>query len=117
MYTSIYIHRVTRDRVGELLDILMEAARVYDELGVSGCHVFEATDLTARYGCSSFPASMEVGERETVLVELNHFQDKAHHDRVMDVIDRDERIDLLYRRFTEVLDVGRVVRGEFSQVL
>lgn len=117
MYTSIYIHRVPEDRVGEIVEILGEAARVYGELGVLDCQVFEASDLSARYGCSSFPDSMEVGEGETVLVELNIFRDRQHHDSAMEEIDRDARIDELYHRFSRVLDVGRVVRGEFSRVL
>ena len=117
MYTSIYVHRVPRDRKGILLEILREAASVYAELGVSGCQVFEATDLSARYGCSTFPGSMDVGPGETILVELNHFRDREHHDRTMEAVNRDETINALYERFTKVLDVGRVVRGEFSQVL
>ena len=117
MYTSIYVHRVPRDRVGEILEILREAARVYEELGVSDCQVFEATDLSPQYGCSSFPASMDLPEGETILVELNGFRDRQHHDLAMERIDQNAMINDLYHRFSQVLDVSRVVRGEFSRVL
>ncbi|MBE3598632.1 MAG: hypothetical protein IMX02_07485 [Limnochordaceae bacterium] len=44
-------------------------------------------------------------------------RDRVHHDEVMARVDGDERIVMLYRQLTQLIDVSRVVRGEFDRTV
>ena len=61
--------------------------------------------------------ALEVGEDEVLFIGLSRFHDRAHHDRVMAQVDADERIGELYGQVTRLLDVGRVLRGEFERAV
>ena len=99
MYTAIYIYPVPRDQVAPFLQVQREAAVIYRQ-----------------YGCAPFPLAFEIEEGEEVFVGLSRFRDLAHHDEVMRQVDGDDRIDQLYRKVSDLLEVGRVVRGEFERV-
>jgi uncharacterized protein YbaA (DUF1428 family) len=117
MYASIYIHRVPTERVDEVLAILGEAAEIYTQFGALGCRVYRSEDLSPKYGCTAFTNGLDLREGEVMLVELNVFEDKEHHDGTMVRIDRDTQIEALYQRLRETIDIGRTVRGEFSVVM
>ncbi len=51
-----------------------------------------------------------------MFIGISRFADRAHHDRVMEQVDSDPRIAELYAEVMAILDVGRIVRGEFERV-
>lgn len=117
MYTSIYIYRVPRKNVDPFLRLQREAAEIYQRYGALADETFAPVDLKAKYGCVPFFKALDVAEDEVIFIGLCRFRDRAHHDQVMAQIDSDGRIDELYDQVTELLDVGRVVRGEFEGVV
>lgn len=117
MFTTIYIYRVPRRNVEAFLRVQREAAAIYREFGALDDETLAPVNLEPKYGCSAFPASLDVEDGEEVFISLSRFRDRAHHDEVMGLVDADERIDRLYEEVTMLLDVGRVVRGEFGRVV
>lgn len=117
MYTSIYIYRVPRDRVAPFLQVQREAAVIYRQYGALDDETFGPCNLEAKYGCAPFPAAFGLEEGEEVFVSLSRFRDLAHHDEVMSQLDADDRIGQLYEKVSGLLDVGRVVRGEFERIV
>lgn len=117
MFTSIYIYRVPRKNVDAFLRVQQEAAEIYQRYGALADETFAPVNLEAKYGCMSFGDTLSVGEDEEVFVSLSRFRDRAHHDEVMAQADSDERISELYDEVTTLIDIGRVVRGEFERVV
>jgi hypothetical protein len=103
--------------VEEVLAILERAAERYDQLGFSGCEAYKAVDLYPKYGCSPLPTSLDLREGEVVLVELNHFEDAEHHALAMDRVNGGGTINALHEQMVQLVDMDRIVRGEFSRVL
>ncbi|QBD77351.1 DUF1428 family protein [Ktedonosporobacter rubrisoli] len=117
MFTSIYLYRVPKAQVDAFLQIQREAAQIYRSYGALDDVTFVASNLEAKYGCLAFDETFPVGADEVVLISLSSFLDRFHHDEVMSKVDVDERIDELYQQVTTLLDIGRVIRGEFEQVV
>ena len=115
MFTSIYIYRVPRKNVEAFLRVQQEAASIYRRYGALDDETFAPVDLQAKYGCMAFSDAFGVGKDEEVFVGLSRFRDRAHHDQVMAQVDSDDRIGELYDKVMALLDVGRVVRGEFER--
>jgi len=114
MYTSIYIHRIPRAHREEILAIITEASRLYREIGDVECTFLHPADLAAKYGCASFMDGISLEENEDVIVELNSFRNKSEHDAIMELTDQNERINELYDQLTKLMDVTRIIRGEFE---
>jgi len=117
MFTSIYIYRVPCENVEAFLRVQQEAAAIYRRCGAIDDETFAPVNLAAKYGCDSFLSALDVGEGEKVFISLSRFRDRTHHDEVMAQVDSDERIDELYDKVTVLLDLSRVVRGEFERVI
>jgi uncharacterized protein YbaA (DUF1428 family) len=117
MFTSIYIYRVPCENVESFLQVQREAAAIYRALGALDDETFAPADLEPKYGCTDFPSALAVGEGEEIFISLSRFRDRAHHDEVMRLVDADERINRLYEEVTMLLEVGRVVRGEFRRIV
>jgi uncharacterized protein YbaA (DUF1428 family) len=117
VFTSIYIYRVPCENVEAFLQVQREAADIYRRYGALDDETFAPVNLEAKYGCVAFPGALDVGPGEEVFVSLSRFRDRAHHDQVMVQIDADDRISELYRQVTTLLDVSRVVRGEFKRIV
>ena len=75
---------------------------------------YAPASLEPKYGCVSFREVLEPAADEDVYVGYARFRDRAHHDEVMAKIDVDEQLTPLYRQVGELLDLNRVVRGEFE---
>ena len=71
----------------------------------------------AKYGCVAFSEAFDVKQDEQVFASLSRFRDRAHHNQVMAKIDSDDRINELYDEVTKLIEVSRVVRGEFARVV
>ena len=116
MFISIYIYRVPHENVDVFLRVQREAAAIYRRYGAIDDATFAPVNLEAKYGCAGFPGALDIREGEEVLIGLSSFHDRPHHDTVMAQVDRDERISELYEEVVGLMDVGRVVRGEFERV-
>jgi uncharacterized protein YbaA (DUF1428 family) len=117
MFTSIYIYRVPKENVDAFLRIQQEAAEIYQRYGALADETFAPVDLEAKYGCVPFFKALDVEEDEVIFIGLSRFRDRAHHDQVMSQVDADERIGDLYGQVTKLLDISRVVRGEFERAI
>ena len=48
---------------------------------------------------------------------MSHFHSRSHHDEVMSKVDADAGINDLYAEMLTLLDMSRVVRGEFERAV
>jgi uncharacterized protein YbaA (DUF1428 family) len=117
VYASIYIYRVPLANVEAFTNVQREALAIYHEHGAIDDATFAPVDLVARYGCIGFEDGVGAAPDERIFVSVSHFRDRAHHDAVMALVDADPRIERLYDEVTRLLDVARVVRGEFERVV
>ena len=116
MFISIYVYRVPRENVDVFLRVQRDAAEIYRRCGAIDDVTFAPVNLEAKYGCAGFTGVFDIRDGEEVFVGLSSFHDRAHHDTVMVQVNRDEQISELYEEVASLLDVGRVVRGEFERV-
>ena len=116
MFISIYIYRVPRENVDVFLRVQRDAAGIYRRYGAIDDETFAPVNLEAKYGCAGFTGALDISEGEKVFIGMSSFHDRLHYDTVMAQVDRDERISELYEEVASLLDVGRVVRGEFKRV-
>ena len=116
MFISIYIYRVPRENVDVFLRVQRDAAEIYRRCGAIDDVTFAPVNLEAKYGCAGFTGALDIREEEEVFIGLSSFHDRKHHDTVMAQVDRDERISELYEEIAGLMDVGRVVRGEFERM-
>ncbi|MBE3597537.1 MAG: DUF1428 family protein [Limnochordaceae bacterium] len=114
---AIYICRVPRARVDPFLRIQQEAAELYKTHGALDDITWTPADLAPKYGCIGFQDALSPGGDEVILVGISIFRDRAYHDEVMARVDADERIVTLYRELTQLIDVSKVVRGEFDRAI
>ena len=117
MFISIYIYRVPKENVDAFLRIQQEAAEIYQRYGALDDETFAPIDLKGKYGCVPFFEAFDVEEGEEVFIGISRFRDRAHHDQVMLQVDSDERINHLYSQVSKLLDINRVVRGEFERAV
>ena len=113
-YIAAYICRVPAEQEEAFLRVVGEAAAIVVRHGALACEVFAPAELAGKYGCLPFTEALEVREGERVYVEVMRFRDRAHHDEVMSEVDSDPVIDGLYEELSSLMDMGRVVRGEFE---
>jgi len=114
-YTSLYIYSVPNRKIPDFLQIQAAAAKIYVELGALADITFEPQKLEPIYGSLGFRETLQVTEGESIFFSLSTFKDREHHDSVMAQVDRDERILGLYDEICKILDISRIVRGEFSR--
>ena len=117
MYISIYIFRVSKKNVNQFLQIQRKTAEIYKQYGALQDITYVSADLKAKYGCAAFGDIFNVSKDEVVLIEISSFRNRAHHNEVMKKVDSDEQIEKLYAEVTKLLEVGRIVRGEFESVV
>ncbi|MFT7837014.1 DUF1428 family protein [Saccharothrix sp. BKS2] len=114
MYVIWFLHRVPRAREEEFRTVVHQAIEVFRRHGAIGGTVFEMADPTAKYGCSDIESSVDVADDEVLYAELAYFHDRAHYDEVMPRVDADPELMVLYHELVRTVDIGRVVRAEFS---
>ena len=117
MYTSIYIYRVPRRHVAAFLRVQAAALAIYRAHGALDDATYAPADLAARYGCAGFADAIGCGADEELYLSVSQFRDRAHHDEVMAIVDSDPQIAALYDEVVAVLDVGRIIRGEFERAV
>jgi uncharacterized protein YbaA (DUF1428 family) len=116
MLVQLYIHRVRRENVSSFLRIQKEAASLYKKYGALDDETFKPSNLESRYGCISFPDALSVKDDELILFSITRFRNRSHEGQVMAKVKSDKRINELYDRVTRLIEINRVVRGEFELV-
>lgn len=114
-YLVTNLFRVPAEKEAALLRVLGEAAVVVNECGAIACEVFALADVPAKYGCRHLGEAFGAGPGERVYQEIMRFRDRGHRDDVMARLDADPRIDPLYKRLTDLIDMGTVARGELER--
>lgn len=116
MYIALYIYRVPKRHVDAVVRIAREAGRIYREYGALDTVIAAPADLTSKDGCTGLAEALKPSDDEVILVEYNTFHDAEHHRRVMAGVDADPRISRLFRQMRDIMDLRRVVRGDFQSV-
>jgi uncharacterized protein YbaA (DUF1428 family) len=115
VFSSIYLYPVPEDRADDFLRIQRAVLEIYLAYGVLDDITFRPVDLTGKYGCAGFERAVDLRPGETVYVSVSHFRDRAHHDEVMARVDDDPRVNGLFDEIQTILDLCRIVRGEFER--
>ncbi len=116
MYTVIYLFRVPKPNVAAFSRVQQEAGEIYKQYGALDDKTLAPVSLEANYGCSGFSSVTELREDEELFVGLSCFRNRTHHDEVMAKVNADAQIDALYTETLTLIDMSRVVRGEFEEV-
>jgi uncharacterized protein YbaA (DUF1428 family) len=111
---ALYICPVPRNVADDFIRIQAAASRIYCEHGALEDVTYAPVSLEAKYGCASFRDALTRADDEDVYVGSARFRDRGHHDEVIARVDGDPRIGALYREISELIDVSRIVRGEFE---
>ena len=114
MLVQLYIYRFPKAHVSTFLQIQKEAASLYKKHGALDDETFKPSNLESKYGCIAFPDALNVKDDELIFFSVTRFHNRSHEDQVMAKVNSDERISELYDRVTHLLEINRVVRGEFE---
>lgn len=117
MFSALYFYRVPSGKADQFLFIQRKSAEIYRKHGAIDDLTFGAGDLAAKYGCASFLKEISLAADETLYFSLSLFKSKEDHDRIMAVVDKDPEIGSLYDQISETIDVSRIIRGEFNQLV
>ena len=117
MYTVVYLFRVPKPNVTAFSRVQHEAGEIYRRYGALDDETLAPSKLGAAYGCAGFSDVTELKEDEELFIGLSRFRDRTHHDEVMAKVDADAQINDLYVEMLTLIDMSRVVRGEFEGVL
>ncbi|KGR77991.1 DUF1428 family protein [Ureibacillus manganicus] len=116
MYKVLYLYPVLKQKKDRFIEINKKASLIYKEYGAIEDDTFQSTLIDAMYGCKGMEASVELHDDETLMCSVSTFSNKQHHDIVMEKVDSDLRIEELYNEMIKLIDMSRVVRGEFEKV-
>ncbi|MFY3790731.1 DUF1428 family protein [Ureibacillus sp. MALMAid1270] len=116
MYNVLFLYPVLKQNKDRFVEINKKASFIYKEYGAIEDETFQSTFIHAIYGCKGMDTSVELQENETLMCSVSTFNDKHHHDIVMEKVDSDHRIEELFNEMIKVIDISRVVRGEFEKV-
>lgn len=116
MYNVLYLYPVLNQNKDQFIEINKKASIIYKEYGAIEDNTFQSTFIDAINGCKGMESSVELQENETIMCSVSTFKNKQHHDIVMEKVDSDYRIEELYLEMIKVIDMSRVVRGEFERV-
>jgi len=116
VFTTVNIIPIPRKYVDAFLRIEHDAAAIYREYGGLGNEILSPVNLDPSYGCTAFGAVLDVATDETIYIVLDRFHDHAHYDQMMGQVNADPRIDALFDEFAQLVNVRRIVRGEFERV-
>jgi uncharacterized protein YbaA (DUF1428 family) len=116
MYKVFYLYPVLKQKKDRFIELNKKASMIYKEYGALEDDTYQSTFIDAVYGCKGMESSVELLENETLMCSVSTFTTKEHHDSVMGKVDADPRIDELYSEMVNVIEMSRVVRGEFEKV-
>lgn len=116
MYNVLYLYPVLKWNKDRFIEINKKASIIYKEYGAIEDTTYQGTFIDAMYGCKGMESSVELQENETLMCSVSTFTNKHDHDIIMEKVDSDHRIEELYTEMIKVIDMSRVVRGEFEKV-
>lgn len=116
MYKVLYLYPVLKQKKEQFIEINKKASIIYKEYGAIEDDTYQSTFIDAMYGCKGIESSVELQDNETLMCSVSMFSNKHHHDIVTERVDSDHRIEELYTEMIKVIDMSRVVRGEFEKV-
>lgn len=117
MYTALYFYRVPKQNIESFLMVQNKSAEIYKKNGAIDDWTFGPENLKAKYGCISFSQEVPVNADEELFFSLSLFKSKDDHDRIMSLVDKDPEIEKLYDRICNLIDLSKVVRGEFNRLV
>jgi uncharacterized protein YbaA (DUF1428 family) len=115
-FGGFYNFLVTRKNVDGFLRIQQAASEIYQSHGAIE-ETLALINHEAKYGYIPSTKEINTEEDEEIFVSFSLFPNKTDHDKVMEKIDSDPRIDRLYQEMTGMVDIDRVLRGEFKRVV
>jgi uncharacterized protein YbaA (DUF1428 family) len=113
MYNVIYIYPVPEKNIREFLRIQSEVVKIYLRYGTISDQTFYLDNPESKYGCLPFTKALTLEKGEQAYLSITAFRSSSHYDEVMKKVDADSEIDKLYSEIEKVIDVIRVIRGEF----
>ncbi len=116
MFILIYIYPVPDKSIDEFLRIQREAEKIYLRYGTISDQTFSLENLEPKYSCIPFSKAVTLDKGEQAYLSITTFESSNHHDEVMKKVDADPKIDRLYSEVEKVINVSRIVRGEFNLV-
>lgn len=116
MFTTINIIPILCGHVDAFLRIERAADAIYREYGGLGNEILSPVNLDPSYGCAAFGAVLDVAADEAVYIVVDRFHDRAHYAQMMGRVNADPRIDALFDEFAHLVEVRRIVRGEFERI-
>ena len=93
------------------------SAEIYKRNGAIDDWTFGPENLKAKYGCVSFSQEISANADEEIFFSLSLFQSKDDHDKIMSLVDKDPEIEKLYDQVCNLIDLSKVVRGEFNRLV
>lgn len=117
MFTSLYFYRVPKSNVERFLFVQRKSAEIYKRYGAIDDWTFGPEDLGQKYGCSSFLGEITVKDDEELFFSLSLFKSKEDHDQIMSLVDKDPEIEVLFDEASKLIDLSKVVRGEFGRLV
>ncbi|MBK9323752.1 MAG: DUF1428 family protein [Bdellovibrionaceae bacterium] len=117
VYTSLYFYRVPKKNIEAFLKVQKQSAEIYKKNGAIEDWTFGPENLNAKYGCISFPEEILISADEELFFSLSIFKSKNDHDQIMALVDKDPEIERLYNQVRHLIDLSKVVRGEFNRLV
>lgn len=117
MFAAIYFYKIPKDRIDQFLSIQKQAADIYRRHGAIDDATFAPSNLAARYGCTSLLSDFTLEPNEELFFSVGLFKSKEDHDSIMLRLDSDPEILSLYEETCKVMDVSRILRGEFNRIV
>ncbi|MBK7890318.1 MAG: DUF1428 family protein [Bdellovibrionales bacterium] len=117
MFAALYFYKIPKDRIDQFLSIQRQAADIYRRYGAIDDATFASSNLAARYGCASLLSEIALESNEELFFSVSLFESKENHDLIMLQLDRDPEISSLYDETCKVMDVSRILRGEFNRIV
>lgn len=116
MFTSLYFYRVPKENISAFLEVQKSSGEIYKKNGALEDWTFGRENLNSKYGCSSFLNEISITGDEELFFFISLFKSKEHHDKVMSLVDKDPEIEKLYEKICGLIDLSRVIRGEFNRL-
>jgi uncharacterized protein YbaA (DUF1428 family) len=115
MLTTVNLIPIHREHVEIFLRNERSAGAIYREYGGLGNEILLPVNIDPGYGCAAYGATLDLAPDEVVCIVLDRFRDRDHYEAVMARVNADPRIDAIFGEFKQLVDLRRVVRGEFER--
>jgi uncharacterized protein YbaA (DUF1428 family) len=112
-YVDGFVVPVPTDKLDAYFEMARDAGRIWREYGALEFRECLADDVQMGE-VTSFPRSVKVEERETVVFSWIVFESREHRDRVNAEVMKDPRLTEMMESGTEPFDPQRMIYGGFE---